>query len=200
MSESNDPVVCGVGPALGGKGSPCPVVCLPGGKPWKVGWPTQEAKEEFELIVAEHAVADLQRRKRMYSVQVFAQKEKELEARFAGGDHLAYGALWGAAIDGPDSMPMFLLSLLKEHQPTATFADAKILWKSGAVLVRRAMTLVMPPFVTLLVEDSPRLQEQERPQAAAELTAAILERIGPVPPETAPTTNSAPTTSDAPTG
>ncbi len=199
MSESNDPVPTGAGPALGGTGSPCPTCCLPGGKPWKVGWPTQAAKQEFELLVAEHAVADLQSRKRMYSVQVFAQKEKELEVRFAGGDHLSYGALWVAVLDGPDSMPMFLLSLLKEHQPEATFADAKKLWKSGHLSVRRALTLVMPPFATLLVAESPRTQEEDRPAAAAELAKMFLEqRIGPVPPETKPTSD--PTISDAPTG
>lgn len=187
----------GAGAALGGKGSPCPTVQF-WGRTWKIGWPTQEAKQCHEILVAQHAEAELESRRALYTPAKMAVKERALELQLNAGDHRVYGSLWSATVDGPDGMPLFLLSLLREHHPNATIEEARALWSSGSLSVRLAMAQVMPPFAVLLVSLSPRIQEADRPVKAMELTAAFLELVGPLPQENA--TVSPPTASDAPTG
>lgn len=172
----------GVGPALGGKGSPCPTIAFCG-KTWKVGWPTQDAKLWHEQLVAKHAEDELKASARVMDAAEFAAKWKSLENDIRAGHHRVFGPLWNATVDGPHGMPLFLLSLLKEHHADAQFADAEVLWGSCNRDVRMALAQVMPPFATLLVEKAP-IDQEEKPEAAKRLAAELLLRVGVATPST----------------
>lgn len=183
---SDEILADGVGTALGGKGSPCPIVKL-WDKTWKIGWPTYESHMHLELLVAEYAEENNELRKRRKSKEKSAKLDADLENSIRGGAHKAFGALWSSVIDGPDGMAVCLLSLLLEHQPDATIAEAKVLWGSAARQVRLAIAQVMPSFCKLLCE-SPLIEEEYRESRAATFLSIMLERISPPPvPETLPT-------------
>lgn len=170
----------GIGPALGGKGAPCPTVTFCK-VTWKIGWPTEEARLWLELLIAQYAEDGLKERKRTKSAVDYAKSEADLERDLAAGYHRTFGQLWNKTVDGPDGMPLCLLSLLKEHQPDATLKDAKVLWGSAARQVRIALAQVVPNFAAVLVEDNPLIHQDEREAKKAELTALFLERIAPPP-------------------
>lgn len=181
-----EPVAEGVGPALGGKGAPCPEITFCGVN-WKVGWPTQEAKLWHELLVAKHAEDEELAMAKVRTPEELAGRLRRLEMDVRAGQHRVFGAIWSATVDGPDGMPLFLLSLLKEHHPKATFADAKVLWGACTREVRSALAQVIPPFAAILIESAP-LDREEKPAKARELAAALLERVGVTPkPSAGPT-------------
>lgn len=181
MSESN----AGAGGALAGEGSPCPAVVFTD-RTYKIGWPTQRAKEWLELLVAWHAERELEALAPARSAAKQAAKERALERDLSAGEHRTFGALWNATVDGPNGMPLFVASLLMEHAPDksfeAVFADGSLLWHSGAAKVRRALAQVTPPFAAALAAQAGQPPEQAAARAAA-LTVALLERIA-APPET----------------
>lgn len=181
---SDEILADGVGIALGGKGAPCPVIKF-WDKVWKVGWPTYESHLQLELLVAEYAENINEQRKKRKTKTQAAKLDAELENKIQGGSHKVFGSLWSSTIDGPDGMSICLLSLLLEHQPNATLADARILWGSAARQVRLALAQVMPSFCNLLCE-SPLIEEELRAVKAAELTSIMLDRIGPLPPDPTP--------------
>lgn len=188
MSEEN---LGGAGPALGGAGSPCPSITFMG-TTWKVGWPTQDAKLWYEFLVAEHAEDELKALQRFLPPREFAAKWARLENDVRAGQHRVGGALWEATMRAPDGMPLFLLSLLKEHHPGADLAAARVLYYSAAPDVRMALAKVVPPFAAVLVADAP-VPQDEKATRARDLAAALLEMAGVPAPET-------PTPSDGPSG
>lgn len=180
-------VADGVGPALGGAGAPCPEITFVG-KTWKVGWPTQDARLWMELLVAQRAEDQLEERRRTLAPEKYAEKADKLDRQISAGKHRVQGELWLDAAGGPDAMPLFLCSLLKEHHPKATLADARVLWGACTRQVRRAMALVLPPFLPILFERVPAEQE-EKDRVARTYLEAVLPLLGDV---TEQTPNSSP--------
>lgn len=194
MSEEKEMRAEGVGPALGGAGSPCPEIKVPG-KTWKVGWPTQSAKIHHELLVAAHAEEELEARRGIYSREKFARKERELEEGLLAGEHHVGGAYWNRLVDGPDWNVVLLASLLKEHHPEATVADARALWAGEPRKVRVALAYVIPPFATALVNAAPVPQEEKAAKALA--MAALFRALCEPPPDPNPDETGTPTDSPA---
>ncbi len=189
----------GVGPALGGAGSPCPEVPL-GSKKWKVGWPTQEAKARHELLVAQFHEESLDARRGIYAPAKFARKQRELELQLGAGEHCVGGDLWLAVADGPAWNVVLLTSLLREHHPEATFDDARALWRTEPRKVRIALALVIPPFVEVLLTEAP-VSRDEKALKVLEMVAHLLQLAGIRPDPEMSETDATPTDSPvAPTG
>jgi hypothetical protein len=176
----------GIGPALGGEGSPCPVVEF-GGQTWKVGWPTERARLRQEFLVAEYAENELKKQREFLDPRAFAAKWAALESDVRAGHHRVGGALWDSVFSGPAGMPVVLLALLREHHPEATLDTAWLLYYSGTDSVRMALAKVLPPFATLLVQTAP-VNQEEKARRAQTLADAMLEMAGcPTPkPSAAP--------------
>lgn len=177
----------GVGPALGGSGA-CPrIVC--GDKTWTVGWPTQKAKSALEIATLELAVANHEEACAHLPAKFVARKQKELDGAIDGGHWRTWGELWTSVNEGPDGNTLFLLSLLREHHPDATLADARKLWREKGGETVRAFAVVVPSFFELLVADRP-----EPPAVKAALvkqgTEDVLRAIGALPNPTEQTSTS----------
>lgn len=154
------------GDLLGSDGA-CPAVTV-GTRTWKIGRPDQAAKARFEELVVAHAEANLTRVGGLLSPERRAAQEAWLYEQIAGRQYAAGGAMWEAVVAGPDANAVFLASLLQEHHPDATVADAGRLLAAAFGPVMRAMARVMPPFLSLMLADIPGL--------SAELTAARVEK------------------------
>jgi hypothetical protein len=168
MSEEKQPPdVPGVGPSLGGAG-PCPTI-VHGDRKWVVGHPDQRAKARLELITLETAVANHEASLPYLPAARRAKKEKEFDAAVNGGHWRTWGELWGAVNSSPDGNSLFLLSLLREHQPDATLVDANKLWTEAGRATARAFAVVVPGFFAVLVAD-----RAEPPEVKAEVLAQSI--------------------------
>lgn len=171
MTESQP---AGVGPALGDAG-PCPPIVYKD-KTWLVGHPTQKAKAELELQTMLAAVANVERLRRVLRPEEYKRRLDALDAKIEGGAYQTWGEVWMSVNNSPDGKPLFLLALLKETHPEATFADARAIWLNEPRQVKRAFTVVIPSFFALLAEDLPQMPE-ERQQAAAEMATEFMAAV-----------------------
>lgn len=169
--------------ALAGEGSPSPEVVY-GGKTYRLGWPTQKAKEWFELLVAWYAERQLESLRPGLEPGRFAARDKELEQALFAGQHRTFGDLWASVFNGPAGMALFVASLLKEHRPSAPLAevaaDGRTLWNSGDAGVRRALAQVAAPFAKALADDAPDPSE-EKAAKALQIATALLAMIAASP-------------------
>lgn len=170
-------VTPGAGPALGAAG-PCPAIDY-AGKSWAVGHPTQRAKAELELLVIDAAQRNIDQRKGRLSKDQYEAKCAALDLQVQGGHHRTWGPLWRAVNAGPDGTKLFLLSLLREHQPDATFADVDGMFRDAGRQTTRALAVVMPIFFSLLVTEMP-VGPEER---AAKLADLLTEYAAQTPSE-----------------
>jgi hypothetical protein len=146
------------------------------GKPWKIGHPTQEAKAELEKLVvqvAEQSLADL---RGALSAVRYAALEQQLDDRIYARHWQTWGSLWQEVCNGPLSFPLFLLSLMKPHHPTATIADAQALWLNANRPCRHAIAMVLPDFFDLLAASLPA-DASERREQGQKMAAELLARL-----------------------
>ena len=165
----------GIGPALGAAG-PCPTIEYEG-TAWKVGHPTQRAKVALEHLVVESAAANIEAMRPAWGKKKTEEKLDALDMQVMGGHHKTAGALWNAINSGPDSVFLFLTSLLRENHPDATLVQGRKLWVNCPREVRRALALTVPAFFTLIAADLPGTP-QSRAEAAAEYSKSFLETVG----------------------
>lgn len=174
MDEPHD--APGVGPSLGGSGA-CPTVTH-GSKTWTIGHPTQKAKTVLEILTLEIAAENHEAALPALPPKMRARKEKEFGAAVDGGHWRTWGELWTAVNSGPDSNALFLLSLLREHHPDATLADARTLWRDSGRATARAFAVVIPSFFTLLVAERSATPEER----AAMVVTAVAEAMQSIQP------------------
>ncbi len=149
----------GVSAELGAAG-PCPVVTYKG-KPWSIGWPTQRAKATLENLVFLIAKRNVEQLKSVMPPHEFAIEQAALSSMIRGGKYRTWGPLWVEVNNGPDGNTLFLLSLLRENHPEATFADAEGMWAESTDDVQTALAQVIPGFFKLLVAAAPGTPEQK---------------------------------------
>jgi hypothetical protein len=162
-----------------------------GGRAWKIGHPTQLAKAELEKLVVQVAEQNLADLKGVLSPASYAAKEKRLDGLVFARAWQTWGELWSETMNGPQSFPLFLLSLMRPHHPAATVADAEALWLGANRACRNALVMVLPGFFDLLASTLPA-EAGDRQRAAAEARAEILSRLR------LPTLTAAPSTTPSP--
>jgi hypothetical protein len=182
----------GVAAELGDAG-PCPTISYLG-KTWSVGWPTQRAKAELEFLVVKAAKRNLELLRPVLGENEYRAEEKELKLALQGGHWKTWGPLWNAVNGGPDTNTFFLLSLLRERHPEATFEDAEGMWLTATDAVREAFMLVVPSFYTLLVKCLPGTPE-ERAETLAESVSQLRRLLNFPSPESASDSSEATTSS-----
>lgn len=176
MSEEN---AVGIGPSLGDAGS-CPTIKMPS-KTWSVGHPTQRAKGELELLVAQVALANLEKMQRVLSKAKYLEKCAALDAKIEGGHHQTWGSLWTSVNSGPDGNNLFLLSLLRERHPEAELSDAIAMYSDEPRQVKLALAIVVPSFFALLVAHLPLSPEERAAKTAVAVQQFIDNLMGEQP-------------------
>lgn len=177
MSDESKPE--GVMAALGDAG-PCPTIER-GGKTWTVGHPTQRAKAELEKLVVEVSQATLDDLKGMLPPAKWDEKEAKFDALLFSRQWQTWGTLWFEVANGPQSYPLFLLSLMRPHHPEATVRDAEALWRDANRACRAALVMVVPGFFDLLTAYLPAEADGRQAQATVmkDHVVAFLQRATP---------------------
>lgn len=174
-----------IGDVLGAAGA-CPEIELRG-KRWKVGHPTQRAKDRLEKLVvslcwesikaAQCGVPELDER----LVADFTKAVRNREYRTGG-------AGWAEAFGRPEGQVAFALSLLQEHHPEATADDAVALMSEKGDEFNVALAQVVPGFFGVIAADLKMPPEKReawvREKAAAFLAALKTPSSSPPPSST----------------
>jgi len=171
MADQETP---GVVQMLGEAGG-CPEVEW-GGRKWKVAHPVQKAKALLELYLAAEAVAEVEALEGVLPPDRYKRAYDSTLAAVRGKHFRTWGPGWQAAVEGADGNYLFLLSLLKVHQPDATVADARALLVNRPLATLAALETVCADFFSALAAD---LLEPPAGQAAraAEMTARFLSAL-----------------------
>jgi hypothetical protein len=167
-----------VAQALGAAGA-CPQITV-GQTAWTVGWPTQKAKTVLEQLVVEVCTSNLKALRDALPPADYAARDARLEEQILAGHWRSWGQLWSAVVNGPDGFPVFLCSLLREHHPQGTLAEAleqaRTLWLEANRSCRRALTAVVPGFFDLLAKSLPA-DSARRTRASAEFREELLKLL-----------------------
>lgn len=154
------------------------------GTTYRVGHPTQKAKDQLTKLVAAVALQGAQQADRdMPGLGAVARLTDQITDRL----HRPGRELWKRHALGPDGPKLFLCSLLRENHPDASLDLASALSRDRADEVAVALLLVVPRFFLLLAADPdlpPGWAEMFR-EKARELAAQ-----SPAPPTPSSTTTS----------
>lgn len=164
---------------LGAAGA-CPEIVLDG-KTWTIGHPTQRAKAVLEELAAARAVGEVRALKNALPPDAYAETFRELTASIAAGEYKTWAAGWQRVVFGPGGSGLFLLSLLREHQPRATEADALHLATAAPDETTAALARVIPGFFELLLAGLALTPDQQ-----AALRTAVDQAVTRLLPHTVP--------------
>jgi hypothetical protein len=174
----SDETFHGVGAELG-SAAPCPTITYKE-KVWQVGWPTQRARAQMEGLVIEAARRNLASLKEFLPPDEYQRQEAELRAAIFSGQWKTGGDLWQTVVQGRDSNTVFLLSLLREKHPEATWDVAEGMWADAPEAALEAFARVVPNFLPLLVEKAPGKTPAEKKELSAQfvtMTADVMQAI-----------------------
>ena len=135
---------------LGAAGA-CPVVHH-AGVAWTVGHPTQRAKAVLEELCAARAVREVVALKGALPPAEYAELFQETTHQIAAGDYRTWGVGWSRLVTCRDGPTLFLQSLLRQHHPAVTEADAASLIAHAGDEIGAALARVVPGFFALLAE------------------------------------------------
>ena len=153
-----------------GESGACPEI-VHNGKTWKVGYPTQKAKAILNNLVVAYASAEIQTASESLPPALYQQMLSDFTTKIGQRYYKTWHQGWIEIAMGQDGDILFLLSLVKLHQPNATENDARMLFEECGPMVQTAMAQVMPVFFQILEADYPsQLPKENRAQlrAAAE--------------------------------
>ena len=151
---------------LGSTGAPAEIHVGP--TVWKVGHPDQRAKARLEELVTQFARRELAANGAI----------DQWVARVEEGAYRTRADGWSRVMRGPSADCLFLLSLLREHHPNASLADAESLAAGEPEQVRAAIVRVAPAFFGLVLADL-SLPPAEKERAIAEAVQMFTHAISP---------------------
>ena len=170
---------------LGSAGA-CPEITALG-KTWKIGHPTQRAKAVLEQLVVASAVAEVRQLKDVLPPDAYAETFRELTDAIASRHYKTWGAGWQRIVWGPRSGYLFLLSLLREHHPTATEDDVAALAGAAPEEVTAALIEVTPNFIRLLLLDRKDITPEQQAAIQGVMTDLIEKMTQKLAPSPEPT-------------
>lgn len=146
-------------------------------KIWKIGHPTQRAKETLERLAVAKATAEIMALKGAVDAQAYAELFESHKRDITSGSYRTWGDGWQRVTFAPQNAQLFLLSLLRENHPEATELDAKTLALGAREEVEIALAQVVPGFFSMLLEEMPLPPEQKA--AVREKLVSVMVRFQP---------------------
>lgn len=161
------------------RAGPGPIV-NDGPRTWRLGWNNQDAKAELEAQIVAFATEDTLNRMKRLSSESAQALFTLFQNRVDAGAYHTFAPGWTHVMADPASSWLFLLSLLKEHQPGATAADAKRLLAEEPERVRIAVGIVAPDFfeaVAIQVGVEKGTPPQKVRAVAETIATAVMEKF-----------------------
>jgi hypothetical protein len=172
-----------VGDVFGAAGA-CPEI-RHGEKVWKVGHPTQAAKDRLEKLVVADAWANI-KAAAIGIPEVDDEAVRLFHEAVRNREYRTGGKMWSAAFGRLDGNIKFYLSLIQEHHPEATEADVLELMSEKPDEFLTAMELVTPRFFFVAAEAMGLPPDKGR-KWATERAAEFLDALKKARPQTMPT-------------
>lgn len=162
-------------------GSDCPVI-QHGEKLWKIGHPTQAAKDRLEKLVVADAWENVTAA-RLGIPDVDDEAARSFHEAVRNREYRTGGKMWAAAFSRPDGQVKFYLSLIREHHPEATEADVMRLMADKPDEFLTAIELVTPRFFFVAAE-AMKLPPDKAKAWAEKLGAEFVQKIRDARPTT----------------
>lgn len=124
------------------------------GLTWRLGHPVQSARELLENFLAAQAIAEVNALRDTLDPQDYAAAKKDVLSLVTGKWYSTGGKGWVAAVEGPEGGALFVLALLRVHQPHATVADVKALLADKLDELTLALEQVAPDFFLALTDEA----------------------------------------------
>lgn len=162
------------------RAGPAPSVTEAGGKVWRLGWNTQDAKAGLEALVVSHATREAVKRMRLVGGEEGAAYFELFQNRVDAGQYSTFAPGWTHTMAGPDASWLFLLSLLQAAHPSATPDDAKRLLKAEPEQTVVSVGVIAPDFFAAVVTQigvEKGATTEEVAAAAAKIATAVVERM-----------------------
>ena len=156
-----------------------------GGKVWRVGFNTQDAKGGLEELVRAHVLRNAIKNKRAIGGTEGQEIFDEAEKKILQGHYLAFEKGWQETLKSSAGTILYLLSLLREHHPDATEDDARKLLVQEREQSEAAILAVSPSFFSAMA-----VQNGVTKGDAAEVAASIARDLATAPQEPATATAS----------
>ena len=160
-----------VGDVLGGD---CPTIQCDG-KTWKIGHPTQAAKDRLEKLVVADAWENVQAAK-LGIPEVDDEAARSFHEAVRNRESRTGGKMWASAFGRADGQVMFYLSLIREHHPEATPEDVMRLMADKPDEFLTAIELVTPRFFFVAAE-AMKLPPDKAKTWAERLGAEFVQKI-----------------------
>lgn len=164
-----------VGDVLGAAGASPTIPC--NGKVWKLGHPTQAAKDRLEKLVVAEALENV----KAAETGVLEIDKANRESLFAAIRQRKFrtgGEEWVQTFSRPEGQVMFALSLLQEHHPDATAADVLELLTDAGDAFAAALLQVVPGFF-FIAAGAMGLPEKTRRQWARGMAEKFAAGLSP---------------------
>lgn len=176
---------------LGDAGDPITVTDSTGRR-WKIGFPTQRAKDRLQKFVFEE---ELRLIREQYDLGIITQPEFELRAeRLAkqarGREFKQGGVLWVKHTAQAAGALLWVHALLAENHPDITREDVERLMQDRGPDIKAAMEVIQPPFFVWVLgmaaavidramsQGMPPEQMEKARRAKAEMAAALAGLTG----------------------
>jgi hypothetical protein len=160
----------GVGTMLGASGG-CPEVVF-NGKTWKIGHPTQRAKDTLERLAVSKATQEIMALRGVVDAPAYAELFEAHKRDITAGSFRTWGEGWQRITFSPQNAHLFLLSLVRECHPEATERDAQALAIGAPEELQLALAQVVPGFFTVLLADMP-LPPEKRQQVQVAMSQVM---------------------------
>ena len=185
MSEEKVPA--SVQQMLGADGEPPRIKFR--GNTFKVGFPTQQAKARLEELVGDVALSRIEAKEGKVKPSTYAKMLEKVTDDVAANAYATWTKAWHQIV-WADNGALFLLSLLQEHHPDTTIAQARALVMGCGNQVKVAMAKVLPLFLEVLLrsleDKTPEQEAQFRTEFANFVDAMGLSTPAPSPSEPTP--------------
>jgi hypothetical protein len=136
-----------------------------------MGFNVQDAKGRLESLIAAHVWDKEYKTADAMPPQIAERHLDRLQRRFDSGHYATKSAGWQEVLMTADGVVLFVLSLLQEHHPDLTPADALAIFSDNPREVKRALRTVAPDFFKAV------LRQLGATEAAIESQAADLETL-----------------------
>lgn len=161
-------------------GGPGPTVEA-GGKTWRLGFNTQNAKARLEELVRSRVTRDALRLRREVGGEEGEQLWQDTRDSLAAGHYDTFGAGWLRVLKSSIGNALFVLSLLQKHHPEATEAEAVSLLASEPEQMEAALAVVASDFLTAVARQM-ATERGATPHEADKLAAELLSKATPAKP------------------
>lgn len=118
-----------------------------GGKTWRLGFNTQDAKARLEELFRAHVMREAVKKKRALGGKEGQDAYDHDNDAVTDGEYDTFEKGWYRLLAKPAGSVMYLLSLLQEHHPDATAADARSLVVQEPEQTQAAVNAISPDFL-----------------------------------------------------